>query len=192
MQTESLNASTEIPNSQIELAKLTIWAIPMFWTVNHIVARKAPGVITPHVLAIARWALVGIFLAWLARDEIKAHWDILRTQTRRYLLLGALGMWVCGAGVYQAGVSTNMINISLIYASSPVMIAVGSVLWLSEPFSKRQALGVLLAVLGVVHGQPPIQPVKRRMLVALKTALATRAQNQRRSSRVKRHRSVKY
>ena len=151
MQTESLNASTEIPNSQIQLAKLTIWAIPMFWTVNHIVARKAPGVITPHVLAIARWALVGIFLAWLARDEIKAHWDILRTQTRRYLLLGALGMWVCGAGVYQAGVSTNMINISLIYASSPVMIAVGSVLWLREPFSKRQAFGVLLAVLGVVH-----------------------------------------
>ena len=141
MQTESLNASTEIPNSQIQLAKLTIWAIPMFWTVNHIVARKAPGVITPHVLAIARWALVGIFLAWLARDEIKAHWDILRTQTRRYLLLGALGMWVCGAGVYQAGVSTNMINISLIYASSPVMIAVGSVLWLREPFSKRQEIG---------------------------------------------------
>ena len=128
-----------------------IWAIPFFWTVNHIVARKAPGVITPHVLAICRWALVGIFLAWLARVELKAHWDILRTQVWRYIMLGALGMWVCGAGVYQAGISTKMVNISLIYASSPVMIAVCSVLWLREPFSKRQALGVFIAILGVVH-----------------------------------------
>ena len=128
-----------------------IWAIPFFWTVNHIVARKAPGVITPHVLAICRWALVGIFLAWLARVELKAHWDILRTQVWRYILLGALGMWVCGAGVYQAGISTKMVNISLIYASSPVMIAVCSVLWLREPVSKRQALGVFIAILGVVH-----------------------------------------
>ena len=151
MQTESLDASNEVPNSQIQLAKLTIWAIPLFWTVNHIVARKAPGVITPHVLAIARWALVGIFLAWLARVELKANWEVLRTQVWRYILLGALGMWVCGAGVYQAGVSTTMVNISLIYASSPVMIAVCSVLWLHEPFSKRQALGVFIAILGVVH-----------------------------------------
>lgn len=60
-------------------------------------------------------------------------------------------MWVCGAGVYQAGISTKMVNISLIYASSPVMIAVCSVLWLREPFSKRQALGVFIAILGVVH-----------------------------------------
>ena len=32
-----------------------------------------------------------------------------------------------------------------------VMIAVGSVLWLGERFSKRQMLGVVLAMLGVVH-----------------------------------------
>jgi uncharacterized membrane protein len=138
---------TKSPTPKSNSPKLTIWAIPLFWTVNHIVARKAPGVITPHVLAIARWALVGIFLAWLARVELKANWEVLRTQVWRYILLGALGMWVCGAGVYQAGVSTTMVNISLIYASSPVMIAVCSVLWLHEPFSKRQALGVFIAIL---------------------------------------------
>jgi drug/metabolite transporter (DMT)-like permease len=31
------------------------------------------------------------------------------------------------------------------------MIAVGSVLWLGERFSKRQTLGVIMALLGVVH-----------------------------------------
>jgi len=66
-------------------------------------------------------------------------------------VLGACGMWICGAAVYFAGQSTSVLNISLIYAASPVMIAVGSVLWLHEPFSKRQALGVIAALAGVVH-----------------------------------------
>ena len=145
------DASDENSNARTQLAKLAIWAIPLFWTVNHIVARKAPGVVTPHVLAFGRWALVGIFLAWLSRVELRAQWQVLRTQVWRYVLLGALGMWVCGAGVYQAGVSTKMMNISLSYASAPVMIAVCSVLWLHEPFSKRQAVGVFVAILGVVH-----------------------------------------
>ena len=60
-------------------------------------------------------------------------------------------MWICGAWVYVAGQSTSAMNISLIYASSPVMIAVGSVLWLGEHFTKRQILGVALSVAGVMH-----------------------------------------
>ena len=60
-------------------------------------------------------------------------------------------MWICGAWVYLAGESTVGMNISLIYASSPVLIAVGSVLWLGERFSKRQTLGVIFAMMGVVH-----------------------------------------
>jgi drug/metabolite transporter (DMT)-like permease len=60
-------------------------------------------------------------------------------------------MWICGAWVYLAGESTGAMNISLIYASSPVLIAVGSVFWLGEHFSKRQILGVVLALLGVVN-----------------------------------------
>jgi drug/metabolite transporter (DMT)-like permease len=51
----------------------------------------------------------------------------------------------------MAGESTGAMNISLIYASSPVLIAVGSVIWLGEHFSKRQMLGVVVAMAGVVH-----------------------------------------
>ena len=60
-------------------------------------------------------------------------------------------MWICGAWVYWAGESTTAMNISLIYAASPVMIALGAVWWLGERFSLRQSLGVVLAMAGVVH-----------------------------------------
>jgi drug/metabolite transporter (DMT)-like permease len=135
----------------LRAAKLLIWVIPLLWVVNSFIARRAVDVITPHVLAWGRWALAGAILAWVTRAELWQHRQEVRTHWRRYLLLGACGMWICGAAVYFAGQTTTMMNISLIYAASPVMIAVGSVLWLRDAFSKRQALGVVLALVGVVH-----------------------------------------
>jgi drug/metabolite transporter (DMT)-like permease len=128
-----------------------MWFIPLLWTVNMVVARKAPGVVSPHVLALGRWALAGLILAIVSRQELWQYRHTLRTQVWRYIALGACGMWICGAWVYLAGESTVAMNISLIYASSPVLIAVGSVLWLGERFSKRQTLGVVMALMGVVH-----------------------------------------
>ena len=132
-------------------ALILIWLTPMLWTVNQVVARLAPGVVAPHVLALGRWGLAGLILTFLARRELwqmRAH--VVRTWYQS-LILGACGMWICGAWVYMAGQSTSAMNISLIYASSPVMIAVGSVLWLGEHFRKRQMLGVAIALSGVLH-----------------------------------------
>ena len=137
--------------SRTQLALVLIWLTPVLWSVNLISARLAPGVVTPHVLALGRWGVAGLILTWLAREELwRMRRDVWATW-RQSIVLGACGMWVCGAWVYLAGESTGAMNISLIYASSPVMIAVGSVLWLGERFSKRQMLSVVLAMLGVVH-----------------------------------------
>ena len=133
------------------MAKLLIWIIPLLWIVNSVIARRAPGVITPHVLALGRWTLAALMLGFAARAELWRQREEVRIHARRYIALGALGMWICGAAVYFAGQTTSMMNISLIYAASPVMIALGSVLWLREPFSTKQVLGVALALVGVVH-----------------------------------------
>lgn len=135
----------------VRLAKLLIWIIPLLWIVNSVIARRAPGVITPHVLALGRWTLAALMLGFAARAELWRQREEVRIHARRYIALGALGMWICGAAVYFAGQTTSMMNISLIYAASPVMIALGSVLWLREPFSAKQVLGVALALVGVVH-----------------------------------------
>jgi len=135
----------------VRLAKLLIWIIPLLWIVNSVIARRAPGVITPHVLALGRWTLAALMLGFAARAELWRQREEVRIHARRYIALGALGMWICGAAVYFAGQTTSMMNISLIYAASPVMIALGSVLWLREPFSTKQVVGVVLALVGVVH-----------------------------------------
>ena len=138
-------------SGQVRIAKLLFWIIPLLWIVNSMIARRAPGVITPHVLAFGRWLLASALLAWVARRELWQQRQELRDHTMRYLALGACGMWICGAAVYFAGQSTSLMNISLIYAASPVMITLGSVLWLGESFSISKALGVVAALAGVVH-----------------------------------------
>ena len=118
---------------------------------NYVVARTAPGIISPHVLALGRWFLAGLILALIARQELWRERHNTLKVWPQYLALGALGMLVCGAWVYWAAETTTAINIALIYAASPVLITLGAVIGLKERFSWKQGLGVLVALVGVLH-----------------------------------------
>lgn len=132
-------------------ALILLWFVPALWSVNYIVARKAPGTIGPHLLALGRWGLAALVLVVLARSELWAQRANIGKVWWQYLILGTLGMLICGAWVYQGARSTQAMNIALIYAASPVLISLGSVWMLGESFGKRQAAGVALALAGVVH-----------------------------------------
>ncbi len=136
---------------QTRWALILLWFVPALWSVNYIVARKAPGTIGPHLLALGRWGLAALVLVVLARSELWAQRANIGKVWWQYLILGTLGMLICGAWVYQGARSTQAMNIALIYAASPVLISLGSVWMLGESFSKRQAAGVALALAGVVH-----------------------------------------
>jgi drug/metabolite transporter (DMT)-like permease len=103
------------------------------------------------MLALGRWALAGLIVGFVARQELWRERRNTLAHAWQYLVLGALGMLVCGAWVYQGAKTTSAMNIALIYAASPVLIALGAVLWLGERFSWRQGLGVLVAMSGVFH-----------------------------------------
>jgi drug/metabolite transporter (DMT)-like permease len=136
---------------QTRWALILLWVVPALWSVNYIVARKAPGIIGPHLLSLGRWSIAAFVLVILARKELWQQRAEIAQVWWQYLVLGALGMLVCGAWVYQGARSTQAMNIALIYAASPVLISLGSVWMLGESFGKRQAAGVVLALAGVVH-----------------------------------------
>ena len=72
-------------------------------------------------------------LAALCWREILAKRHRIRAEALHFLVLGALGMWVCGAFVYIGGRSTSATDIGLLYSISPVLIAIVSAFWLREP-----------------------------------------------------------
>ncbi len=139
------------PETQNRMAQYAIWLIPLLWAVNYFVARRAPGVVEPYTLACMRWGIAGLLLSVHARSELRREWRSIASVWYQYVALGFCGMVVCGAWVYLGAKSTGAVNISLIYSASPVLIAVGSVIWLHERMRWSQLLGVLLALAGVVH-----------------------------------------
>ena len=134
-----------------QLAFALIFVAPALWSVNYLVARWAPGVIAPHMLALARWGVAALLLGAFCWRELHAKRGAIAAEGWRFLVLGALGMWICGAFVYIGGRHTSAVNIGLIYAMSPVLIALASSWWLGERFGPLQWIGVALAVGGVVH-----------------------------------------
>ena len=139
------------PAQRQRLAHALIWVVPLFWSSNYLIARAAAGVIGAHSLALGRWSLAFLLmlpLAWRGLRQGGAPW--LAAEWRQLLVLGALGMWVCGAFVYIGGQSTSSANIALIYAATPVAIAAAGALWLRERMSPAQMAGVALALAGVL------------------------------------------
>ena len=133
------------------LARLALWGVPSLWAVNVIIARRAPGVVEPYTLALGRWIVAGLLLGLVARHELWAQRQSITRVWHQYVVLGFCGMLVCGAWVYVGAKTTTAMNIALIYSASPVLIAVGAVLWLGERFRWQQAVGVVVAMAGVVH-----------------------------------------
>jgi drug/metabolite transporter (DMT)-like permease len=134
-----------------QIALALVFIAPALWSVNYLVARWAPGVIAPHMLALARWAVAVLLLGAFCWREIVAKRRDVVAEGWHFLVLGALGMWICGAFVYVGARHTSAVNIGLLYAMSPVLIALGSSIWLRERFGSWQWLGVALALGGVVH-----------------------------------------
>lgn len=141
-----------MPNSSERRWALALLLItPLLWSVNYLVGRLAPGTIAPHMLALLRWTIAALILLPFAWPELSAKRTLVLKNRWHYLVFGALGMWICGAWVYVGARTTGATNIALIYALSPVFIALVSSLWLRERLGWLQWLGIALAFAGLVH-----------------------------------------
>lgn len=132
------------------LAHILLFVTPGLWSANYIVARAAPGVVEPHMLAFWRWLLALALMLPMAWPALRRQWPAWRHEWKDALLLGALGMWICGAFVYIGGRTTAATNIGLIYAICPVLIAGASAVLFGERFGRLQTAGVALALAGML------------------------------------------
>ncbi len=141
---------TERPTRNERLARLFLWLVPAMWASNHIIARVAPDLAAPHAMAFGRWLIAFALLLPFVWHKLPRDGAVWRREWKHLLVLGALGMWICGAWVYLGGQSTTATNIALIYSVTPVSIVVLSAWLLRETLGTAQKLGVALAFAGVL------------------------------------------
>jgi drug/metabolite transporter (DMT)-like permease len=131
-------------------ATALLFVVPALWSSNYLIARLADGVIPPHALAFWRWALAFALLLPFVGAGLLAKRQAALREWRHLLVLGALGMWICGAWVYIGAHTTSAANIGLIYAAAPVAIAIVSAVVLHERLAAVQWLAMASALAGVV------------------------------------------
>jgi len=131
-------------------AHALLFLAPALWSANLLVARWSAEWFPPHALAFWRWLIalaamlaLGGGVLWRKRDAVRREWVDL-------LVLGALGMWICGAFVYIGGRTTTATNIGLIYAGVPVLIMLMAAGGIRERLSGAQLLGAMIALAGIL------------------------------------------
>jgi drug/metabolite transporter (DMT)-like permease len=122
---------------------------PLFFSSNLIFGRSTIPEVAPFTLALLRWAAAALLLApflWMARDRVRTY---VSSHPVHWLVLGFLGMWICGAGVYYALQFTTATNGTLIYTTSPLMIIILERLFFGRPTSWREIAGIVVGFIGV-------------------------------------------
>lgn len=122
---------------------------PLFFSSNLIFGRSTISEVAPFTLAFLRWSAACLLLSpflWMARVRARAY---LTTYPMHWLVLGFLGMWICGAGVYYALQFTTATNGTLIYTTSPLIVIILERLFFGRATSWREIAGIIVGFLGV-------------------------------------------
>lgn len=140
----------EPAKNQPTSAWLLLLMAPLFMATNPVIGKAAVDIVPPIALSFWRWLIAFLILLPFAWRGLSDHSQVLWQHRWLILLLGALGMGVCGVFVYIALHTTTSINTGLIYAASPVLILLINKQLNKQTIDTWQLLGVALAIIGVV------------------------------------------
>ena len=122
---------------------------PIFMASNLVVARGGVEYVPPISLAFWRWSTV-FFLLILFNYKIFNKKRILLKEYKELFFLGLMGCGVCGAFPFIAGQTTTIINMGIIYTSSPIFIILLSYFLFKEKMNLFKLIGLFTCLVGVL------------------------------------------
>lgn len=132
------------------LAYVGLVLTPLFWAGNAVVARGTVDAIPPLSMAFWRWVIALAILLPFGLPGISRHRQIIRQRLGSMLALATFSVGAFNSLLYLAANTTTATNIALINATIPIFVALMSWLLLGDRTRPIQALGIALAVTGIV------------------------------------------
>ena len=116
---------------------------------NLIVARGGVEIVPPISLAFWRWTVVFLILLPFTYISLKKNIRAIKEEYKKLFFLGTMGCGVCGAFPFLAGETTTVINMGIIYTSSPVFIILISYCFFNEKINTTKIAGLIICLFGV-------------------------------------------
>tara|TARA_B100001121_G_scaffold308527_1_gene332840 strand:- start:3171 stop:4019 length:849 start_codon:yes stop_codon:yes gene_type:complete len=117
---------------------------------NLVVARGGVEFVPPISLAFWRWTLVFLILLPFTFSSLVGKTKLINKEYKKLFFLGLMGCGVCGAFPFLAGETTTVINMGIIYTSSPIFIILISYFFFQEIINKKKIFGLIACLLGVL------------------------------------------
>ena len=122
---------------------------PIFMASNLIVARGGVEYVPPISLAFWRWLLVFFILLLFTFNSLRKNFHFIKKEYKQIFFIGAMGCGICGAFPFLAGQTTTIINMGIIYTSSPIFIILISSIFFKEKINFLQIIGLCSCLIGV-------------------------------------------
>lgn len=123
--------------------------VPLMWASNAVLGRMLRDMVPPMTLNFIRWLLAFMVLLPLAHRVLRRD-SLMWPHWRRFALLGLVSVGAYNSLQYLALHTSTPMNVTLVGSSIPVWtLALG---WLlhGEKISRRQTLGAVLSIGGVL------------------------------------------
>lgn len=131
-------------------AYLLLTFTALFWAGNAIVARAAREIVPPLALAFWRWTFALVLVLPFAWQYLRDDLPAIRKNWRVIVLLGALGIGAFNSLLYTGLQETTALNAMLLQSGQPALILLLGSIVMGDRTSRRQVVGALVALLGVV------------------------------------------
>jgi len=139
------------PHSNRPLRPYLLLVFPnLFWSLNFIIGKLIAGVMPPTTISLFRWLPPAIFFLCINFKAVRSNLPLIRKNIPLLLALGLSGYAINSISVYEAVAYTTTINTAFINAFNPVLIALAGWLMYRYPITRKQAVGFLLSLMGVL------------------------------------------
>lgn len=139
----------EKTSKSIWLAYAGLVLTPLFWAGNAVVAKGVVDQIPPMSMSFWRWIIALAILLPFGLPGVLRHKAIIRQHWLSILALATFSVGAFNSLLYLAAMTTSAINIALINATIPIMVALLAWLLLGDRTRPLQALGIALAIVGI-------------------------------------------
>ena len=128
---------------------LIFLAVPFCFSSNVIFGRGVIGDVSPFVTAFLRWFFSVLLVLPFIAGDWRACVNFIRTRTALWLILGILGMGICGGVVYWGLTMTSAANGTLIYTTSSLFIILFQRVFYGRAIRRLEVFGMVIAFAGV-------------------------------------------